>query len=126
MSGAIRTAESLEIWWAMNDDEMAGDTGQHPYYQSFNGGYGSGRQTTTPGLEQNQQQQNASVPHSYRPESTLAQIGLSAVAQNASAPSMQSRFNEFSGQVMPNTSTGASEETSQTALKLKFAGNDEA
>jgi hypothetical protein len=108
------------------DDEVAGDdSGQHPYYQSFGGGANAGRQTTTPGLEQAQQAQNAAVPHQYTPQSTLSQIGLSPVAQNASAPSMQSRYNEFTGSVLPNTSTGASEQTAQTAMKLRFLGNEE-
>jgi hypothetical protein len=108
------------------DNEVAGDTGQHPYYESFGSGYQSGRQTTTPGLEQEQQQYNSAAPHSYQPQSTLSQIGLSPVAQNASAPSMQSRWNSFTGTVLPNTNTGASEQTAESALKLRFAGTDEA
>jgi hypothetical protein len=110
----------------MNDNEQAGDTGQHPFYQSFNGGYGSGRQTTTAGLEQDQAQYNSEAPHSYQPQSTLSQIGLSAVAQNASAPSMQSRWNSFTGTVLPDVATGSSAESAETAMKLKFAGTDEA
>jgi hypothetical protein len=111
----------------MNDNETAGDTGQqHPYYDSFGSGANSGRMTSTPGLEQEQEQYNSEAPHQYTPQSTLSQIGLSPVAQNASAPSMQSRYNSFTGSVMPNTNTGASESTAETALKLRFAGTDEA
>jgi hypothetical protein len=110
----------------MNDNEMAGDMGQHPYYDSFGSGANSGRMTTTPGLEQSQQQYNSEAPHQYTPQSTLAQIGLSRVAANASAPSMESRWNSFTGSLLPNTSTGASEQTAETAMKLRFAGTDEA
>jgi hypothetical protein len=110
----------------MNDNEIAGDTGQHPYYQSFGGGVNSGRQTSTPGLEQDQAQYNSEAPRSYQPQSTLAQIGLSPVAQNASAPSMQSRWNAFTGTVLPNVATGSSENTAEAAMKLRFAGTDEA
>src|ERR1700683_1022289 len=98
-------AESREVWWAMNDNEMAGDTGQHPFYDAFGSGANSARMTTTPGLEQSQAQYNSEAPHQYTPQSTLSQIGLSPVAQNASAPSMQSRYNSFTGSVMPNTNT---------------------
>ncbi len=82
-----------------------------------------------PGLSASLQQSaarfNSEAPHSYRPQSTLAQIGLSPLAQNASAPSMQGRYNEFTGSVMPNTMSGASQQTGETALKLRFAGDGE-
>jgi hypothetical protein len=59
-----------------------------------------------------------------RPQSVLNQIGLSPVAQNASAPSMADRFNSFTGTVMPNTNNAGSAETAETALKLRLRGDN--
>ncbi len=84
----------------------------------------SGRGDLSPGLaEQGQRQTAMGVASATRPNSVLSQVGLSPLAQNASAPSMSSRFNAFTGSVMPNTMTGASENTAETALKLRFAGH---
>ena len=49
-----------------------------------------------------------------------------ALLSSASAPSMESRWNAFTGTVLPSTQTGASDSTAETAMKLRFAGTDEA
>lgn len=93
--------------------------------QHLNAGYMAGRSELSPGLEaQGATWTQMGQASAQRPNSVLSQIGLSPVAQNASAPDMQSRYNEFTGVVMPNTGTGASETTAQTALKLRFAGQE--
>lgn len=85
---------------------------------------GHGGAGLTPGLREASYRQNAMAPHEFTPQSVLSQIGLSPLAQNASAPSMKDRFNSFTGTVMPNTMTGASDSTAETALKLHFAGQE--
>jgi hypothetical protein len=93
----------------------------------FANGYDAGRggPSLSPGLEaQGARWSQAALQSATRPQSVLHQIGLSPVAQNASAPDMEDRFNAFTGTVLPNLNTGASETTAQTALKLKFAGDE--
>jgi hypothetical protein len=110
--------------------EAAGDTDGTPRYGgSFEDAFSSSRGHPvgmTPSLLADSARQNEAAPHRYTPQSVLSQIGLSPMAQNASAPDMSGRYNEFTGSVMPNTSTGASEESAQTAMKLKFLGSEEA
>lgn len=108
----------------------AGDTGMDTprYGDSFEGSFASSRghePGLSPGLLAASARQNAAAPKTYTPQSTLSQIGLSPMAQNASAPDMQGRWNAFTGTVLPNTQTGASEDTAETALKLRFAGSSE-
>jgi hypothetical protein len=94
---------------------------------SFSNGFDTGRDPSlSPGLEaQGAKWTQQSLASATRPNSVEQQIGLSPLAQNASAPDMADRFNSFTGTVLPNTNTGASENTAQTALKLRFAGEDE-
>ena len=95
-------------------------TGQH-----FSDGFDSGRGPMSPSLAaQSARWTQLSAASAERPTSVLQQIGLSPVAQNASAPDMDSRYNAFTGTVMPNMQTGASANTAQTALKLRFAGQE--
>lgn len=96
-----------------------------PMGSAMANGYTDGRGIESPGLEaQSERWTQMGAASAERPGSVLSQIGLSPVAQNASAPSMQSRYNAFTGTVFPNLATGASENTAQTALKLKFAGQE--
>jgi hypothetical protein len=93
----------------------------------FSAGYDAGRgpSGTSPGLEAQGQRWTAmGAASAQAPQSVLHQVGLSALSQNASSPSMASRWNSFTGTVLPNLQTGASENTAQTALKLKFAGQE--
>lgn len=79
----------------------------------------------TPSLLENSARQNTAARSSIgRPTSVLSQIGLSPLAQNATAPDVASRYNAFTGTVLPNMQTGASENTAETALKLHFAGQE--
>jgi hypothetical protein len=95
--------------------------------QQFSSGYdfGRGGPQLSLGLQAQSQRWNELAPHGYRPESVLNQIGLSPVAQNASAPDMADRYNAWSGTVLPNLQTGASPESAETAMKLRFMGDDE-
>jgi hypothetical protein len=88
--------------------------------------FGRGGPTLSPGLEATSARFNAQAPHGYRPMSILNQVGLSPLASNASAPDVANRFNSYTGTVMPNTGTGASDNTAEAALRLRFAGQDEA
>jgi hypothetical protein len=96
---------------------------------NFAGGFDTGRggPSLSPGLEAQSEKWNSSARNNLgRPTSVLSQIGLSPVANNASAPDMSDRYNAFTGQVMPNVATGSSAESAETAMKLRFAGQDEA
>jgi hypothetical protein len=113
----------------MPDIDAAGDNESQPRYtpgDHFEGGFSAARDHgpgLTPSLLANSARQNQAAPHQYTPQSTLAQIGLSPMAQNASAPDMSGRYNEFTGSVLPNVSTGSSEATAATAMKLRFMGD---
>jgi hypothetical protein len=79
----------------------------------------------TASLQASAAQQNAAARSSAgRPQSVLSQIGLSPLAQNATAPDVANRYNSFTGTVLPNVMTGSSESTAETALKLRFAGQE--
>ena len=85
----------------------------------------SGRGTLSPGLEAQSARFNAEAQSAAtRPQSVLHQIGLSPLAQNATARDVADRYNPYTGTVLPNTMTGASESTGESDLKLRFAGQE--
>lgn len=96
--------------------------------QNLNDGYQAGRDASlSPGLEAQSQRWNELAQGNLgKPTSVLSQIGLSPIAQNASAPDMADRYNSFSGQVLPNLQTGSSAESAETAMRLHFMGDEEA
>lgn len=101
---------------------------RHGLAQNLNDGYQAGRGPgLSPGLEAMSERFTAQGQASAtRPQSVLSQIGLSPIAQNASAPDMADRYNSFSGSVLPNLQTGSSAESAETAMRLHFMGDEEA
>jgi hypothetical protein len=96
-----------------------------PLAPHFSDGYDSGRSPElSPGLQAQSDKWSAeSMQAGTRPTSVLQQIGLSPMSLNVSATDASNRYNPFTGSTLPGMGNGASENTAQTALRLRFAGD---
>lgn len=88
--------------------------------EHFTSGVASGRgEAAEPSsLDEDSAKYNAEVPRAYRPDSTLAQVTLSANGSSAIDAARQMP----DGQFLP-TSNGASEKTNSSEMPLRLVGS---